>query len=216
MSEARFLPDSPPGLPAEVTSFIGRRFDRARIRALMSESRLVTLTGFGGVGKTRLALHVAREVRRAFPDGVRVAMLGTLADASEVPEVVAASFDLDPRVGQSPSSALVEYLRDRTALLLLDNCEHVIASAAAVVATVLEACPELRILATSREPLRVQGEAIFPVTALSVPPWSWTEETPLQQFESCQLFLDRARAVVGDFSLTAADREAVAAICRKL
>jgi len=216
MSEARFLPDSPPGLPAEVTSFIGRRFDRARVRALMSESRLVTLTGFGGVGKTRLALHVAREVRRAFPDGVRVAMLGTLADASEVPEVVATSFDLDPRVGQSPSSALVEYLRNRTALLLLDNCEHVIASVAAVVAMVLEACPEVRILATSREPLRVQGEAVFPVTALSVPPWSWTEETPLQQFESCQLFLDRARALVGDFSLTAADREAVAAICRKL
>lgn len=213
MTEALALPDSAGQLPAEVTSFVGRRFERSSVRELLSEFRLVTLTGFGGIGKTRLAMRMAAELRRVHPDGVCFVPLGALEEAEEVPDQVAASLGLTGRSVASSPAAIVDYLRERTLLLVLDNCEHVVDAAAVLAETVLRSCPTVRILATSREPLRVEGEVAHAVTPLSVPAGSGAA---LQESEAVQLFLDRARASAPGFTLNDDNRAAVAAICRKL
>jgi len=199
-----------------LTTFIGRRWDLRRIRDLLTESRLVTLTGYGGIGKTRLALRVAEQLRRAFRDGVYLVQLGALDDPDGVPEQIATALGLHGHPRQSPTISLVEYLRKRSALLVLDNCEHVVESAAVLADTVLRTCPGIRILATSREALRIDEEAVHPVAPLTVPAPNETGPTPLHQFESVQLFLDRARSLVPDFGISEENRTAVAAICRKL
>jgi predicted ATPase/DNA-binding NarL/FixJ family response regulator len=215
-TEAPTLTNAPGQLPAEVTTFIGRRWDLRRIRELMTESRLVTLTGFGGVGKTRLALRVADELRRAFRDGVYLVQLGALDDPESLPEQVGTALGLHGHPRQSPTISVVEYLRKRSALLVLDNCEHVVEDAAVLADTVLRTCRGIRILATSREALRIDGEAVHPVAPLTVPDAEETGRTPLRQFESVQLFLDRAGSIVPDFGISEENRAAVAAICRKL
>ena len=214
MTEAVSFSQAATDLPLEVTTFVGRRSDRTRIRELMAESRLVTLTGFGGIGKTRLALRMATELRRLF-EGVHVVALAGLTDPEDVPDEFAATLGLQGRSRQSATIATVEYLRSRSVLLVLDNCEHVIDVAAVMADTLLRTCPGVRILATSREPLRIQGEVEFPVAPLVVPSVT-TGAEPLQQYEAVQLFLDRARAIDPDFSLTEDNRAAVAAISRKL
>ena len=202
----------PADLPLDVTTFVGRRSDRSRIRALMSESRLVTLTGFGGIGKTRLALRLSTELRRAF-DAVFVVALGGVGDPEAVPDQVAAALGLQLRSRQSATILVVEYLRSKRALVVLDNCEHVVEAAAVVTDTLLRTCPDVHVLATSRGPLRVAGEIEYPLSPLTVPARG---QGPLHQYESVQLLLDRARAIVPDFALTDDNREAVAAISRKL
>ena len=214
MTEAVSFSQAATNLPLEVTTFVGRRSDRTRIRELMGESRLVTLTGFGGIGKTRLALQVATELRRLF-EGVHVVPLAGLTDPEDVPDEFAATLGLQGRSRQSATIATVEYLRSRTVLLVLDNCEHVVDVAAVMADTLLRTCPGVRILATSREPLRIQGEVEYPVAPLVVPGVATAAE-PLQQYEAVQLFLDRARAIVPDFALTEDNRATVAAIIRKL
>jgi predicted ATPase/DNA-binding NarL/FixJ family response regulator len=214
--KAPTVTDAPGQLPVEVTTFIGRRWDLRRIRELMTESRLVTLTGFGGVGKTRLALRVADELRRGFRDGVYLVQLGALDDPDGLPEQVASALGLHGHPRQSPTISVVEYLRKRSALLVLDNCEHVVEGAAVLADTVLRTCPGIRILATSREALRIDGEAVHPVAPLTVPTGDEPGGTPLHQFESVQLFLDRAGSIVPDFGISEENRAAVAAICRKL
>jgi len=214
MTEAVSLSLSATDLPLEVTTFVGRRSDRTRIRELMGESRLVTLTGFGGIGKTRLALRMASELRRLF-ESVHVVALAGLTDPQDVPDEFAATLGLQGRSRQSATIATVEYLRSRTVLLVLDNCEHVIDVAAVMADTLLRTCPGVRILATSREPIRIQGEVEFPVAPLVVPS-ATTGTEPLQQYDAVQLFLDRARAIDPDFALTEDNRAAVAAISRKL
>jgi predicted ATPase/DNA-binding CsgD family transcriptional regulator len=214
--KAAIVTNAPGLLPAEVTTFVGRRWDLRRIRELMTESRLVTLTGFGGVGKTRLALRVADERRRAFRDGVYLVQLGALDDPDGLPEQIASALGLHGHPRQSPTISVVEYLRKRSALLVLDNCEHVVEGAAVLADTVLRTCPGIRILATSREALRIDGEAVHPVAPLTVPAADETGRTPLHQFESVQLFLDRAGSIVPDFGISEENRAAVAAICRKL
>jgi len=214
MTEAVSLSQAAPDLPLEVTTFVGRRLDRGRIRELMAESRLVTLTGFGGIGKTRLALRMAAELRRRF-EGVYVVALAGLTDPEDVPDEFATTLGLQGRPRQSATIATVEYLRSRTALLVLDNCEHVIDVAAVMADTVLRTCPGVRILATSREPLRIQGELEYSVAPLVVPSVT-TGAEPLQQYDAVQLFVDRARAIDPDFALTEDNRAAVAAISRKL
>jgi len=214
MTDAVSLSQAAPNLPLEVTTFVGRRSDRARIRELVGESRLVTLTGFGGIGKTRLALRMATELRRLF-ENVHVVWLAGLTDPEDVPDEFATTLGLQGRSRQSATIATVEYLRSRTVLLVLDNCEHVVDGAAVMADTLLRTCPRVRILATSREPLRIQGEVEYPVAPLVVPSAS-TGTEPLQQYDAVELFLDRARAIDPGFALTEDNRAAVAAISRKL
>lgn len=202
-------------LPLEVTSFVGRRQDRSRIRQLMENSRLVTLTGFGGIGKTRLALRVTHDLRRIFPDGVYFVSLGELHRDDRVADQIAASLGLEGRARHSAAIGVTEYLRERTALLVLDNCEHVIDVAAQIADMLLHTCPAVRLLTTSREPLRIAGESVYAVAPLAAPDPS-SGPTPLQTYEAVQLFVERAKAVAPDFELADANRDAVAAICRKL
>jgi predicted ATPase/DNA-binding SARP family transcriptional activator/DNA-binding CsgD family transcriptional regulator len=209
-------------LPAALTSFIGRASERATLAALLvdggSGSRLVTLTGSGGVGKTRLALAVATEIAAggAFRDSVWLVELAGAAAPSLV-AVVAAALGVRDGPGRPPLKALVDALRDRETLLVLDNCEHLVESCAALCATLLIAAPGLRILATSRALLGVPGERSWPVPPLSLPPTEQTE-TPegLAGSEAVRLFVDRARWRRPNFAVTAANAAAIGAICRRL
>ena len=152
-------------LPAELTSFVDRRDELAEARRLLAESRLVTLTGIGGVGKTRLALWAAAELRRAFRDGVWLVQLDQLREEALVAQAIASTLGLQDRAGYSPATSLAEYLAGRQLLLVLDNCEHVVDAVAKLADLLLRAAPGLRVLATSRESLNITGE-----TVLAVPP----------------------------------------------
>jgi predicted ATPase/DNA-binding CsgD family transcriptional regulator len=203
-------------LPLELTSFIGRRQERADLRRALSGSRLVTLTGFGGVGKTRLALRVGADTRRAFSGGVWFVELAELRVPELLADTVAVQLGLRGLPAQASHRALGEFIGSREALLILDNCEHVIDASASLTDYLLHACPRLRILATSREPLRIAGEAVFPVTPLSVPGDGERADGPAHHCESVDLFLERAQAVMPGFALSHDDRSAVTGICRYL
>ncbi|MEV7096652.1 LuxR C-terminal-related transcriptional regulator [Amycolatopsis sp. NPDC051045] len=198
-------------LPAELTSFVGRRNELAEAKRLLSAARLVTLTGAGGVGKTRLALRVAADVRRAFPDGVWLVELADLGDPHLVPNTVATAFGL--RGTSDQAAGLAEYLEDKQLLLVLDNCEHVVHECAMLAAKLLAASGGLRVLATSRHTLHVEGEHILPVEPLPVPR---AEDDAAGPVEAVTLFTDRAAAVSPGFELTPDDRAAVIRICRRL
>jgi hypothetical protein len=150
--------DATDNLPAQVSSFIGRESALAEVDALLADHRLVTLTGSPGVGKTQLALHVAAGLRSRFRDGVWLVELAALAEPALVPSVVASTFDVRGEEGQTPAETLAGHLREHQLLLVLDNCEHLVDACAALTATLLRACPELRVLTTSREPLGTVGE----------------------------------------------------------
>src|SRR5262245_25273257 len=204
-------------LPAELTSFVGRRNEIAEVRRLLASSRLVTLTGVGGVGKTRLALQAAAGVRRAFRDGVWLVQLDQLRDEALVAQAVAGALGLQDRAGYVPAAALAEYLAGRQLLLVLDNCEHLVDAAAELADRLLRAAPGLRVLATSRESLNITGE-----TVLAVPPLAAPEAgrrltvAELARFPAAGLFAERAAQVVKGFALTEANLAAVAGICRRL
>ncbi|MFF1953526.1 NB-ARC domain-containing protein, partial [Kitasatospora herbaricolor] len=144
-------------LPADVTSLVGRRTELAELKRVLEDSRLVTLTGTGGVGKTRLALQVAREVRRAFPDGVFWVSLAEVGEPGLVALTVMDAVGLRT-MGPEVTAGLVDYLRDKRLLLVLDNCEHLVEACADLAAELLPACPGVRVLATSREVLDIAGE----------------------------------------------------------
>jgi non-specific serine/threonine protein kinase len=188
-------------LPSEVSSFVGREHELSEIVRLLHAHRLVTLTGTGGSGKTRLALAVAGELDEIFADGVWVVELAPIGDPELVPRVVAAVTDIGERPGQPPTETLVEVLRGRTALLVLDNCEHLVDACAVLVETLLRGCPELRILATSREALGITGEVAWPVPPLR---------------EAVRLFTERAVAVRPSFGLTEENASAVTQIAEQL
>lgn len=204
-------------LPLELTSFVGRRRELAEAKKLLATSRLVTLSGVGGVGKTRLALRVSAEVRRAFGDGVWLVDLGQLRDPMLVAHSVAGVLGLRDQSGRSPLDALREYLASRRLLLVLDNCEHVIESCAEVAEALLRSTPGLHILATSREPLAVPGEMVLPVPSLPVPdPEKPSSVRELPRYDAARLFADRAAAALNGFAFTDDNREAVARICHDL
>jgi predicted ATPase/DNA-binding CsgD family transcriptional regulator len=203
-------------LPAELSDFVGRRRETSEIRRLLEGNRLVTLIGTGGVGKTRLAVQVARQVRRASPDGVWLVELAAVADPEHVPAAVAGVWGVTDRSPRSVLAALAGYLEDKRLLLVLDNCEHLIEACALLVGKLLGIAPELRVVATSREPLRVDGEQVFPVAPLATPDPAAPPAGDLSEFEGVRLFVDRARAVLPTFAVTAANRVAVAGVCRRL
>jgi non-specific serine/threonine protein kinase len=204
-------------LPAELTSFVGRRGELTEVRRLLAGSRLVTLTGIGGVGKTRLALRAAAGLRRAFRDGVWLVQLDQVRDEALVGQAVAGALGLQDRAGYAPAVALAEYLAGRQLLLVLDNCEHVVDAAAKLADVLLRAAAGLRVLATSRESLDMAGE-----TVLAVPPLASPEAerrltvAELARFPAAGLFAERAAHVVPGFALTEANMAAVAGICRRL
>jgi predicted ATPase/DNA-binding CsgD family transcriptional regulator len=204
-------------LPAEVTSFIGRRREIAEVREKLTEGRLASLVGPGGVGKTRLAIRVAADLRRGFRDGGWLVELAEVLDPELVPDAVMSALDLRDQAGAGAAALLLSYLRDKELLLVVDNCEHLLGAAARIVADVMKAAPGVRVIATSREPLSVPGEYVVPVPPLELPPPDSAEPLArLRQNEAVVLFMDRARAAAGTFELTISNQTAVAGLCRRL
>ena len=204
-------------LPAEATTFVGRRRELGEIRKKLATARVVSLVGPGGVGKTRLALRVGDELARSFADGAWLVELGEVTDPAFVTDAVLAALDLRDQAGSKPIEMLVSYLRERRLLLLVDNCEHLLEAAAQLVSAVLRAAPDVRVIATSREPLQVAGEYVVPVPPLELPSADGAELlAQLEQNEAVMLFRERAAAASGAFELTASNAAAVAAVCRRL
>jgi non-specific serine/threonine protein kinase len=232
----RPAPPSPPGggpdpapsgraraqLPAPLTSFVGREAERAALARLLTAAppagaRLLTLTGPGGCGKTRLALAVSADLAASFADGVAWVDLAALTDPGLVPQAVAAALGLREEAGGSLIDVLRVTLQARRLLLALDNCEHLVAACAALAETLLHACPSLRILATSREALALAGETIRRVPSLAVPP---PDRSPTVEevggAEAAQLFVERAAAVLPTFAVTPVTAPLLAQLCRRL
>jgi predicted ATPase/DNA-binding CsgD family transcriptional regulator len=201
-------------LPAELTSFVGRRRELAETRKLLASSRMLTLTGVGGVGKTRLALRIAAEVRRTFPDGVWFVELAALHDPQLLPHTVANTLELR-QVSADPAGDLAAYLEEKRLLVVLDNCEHLTDACAVLAGKLLAAAPDLRIIATSRHVLGVEGEQILVVPPLSTPD-AEVGAGDAAHYDSVSLFLDRAAAVAPDFELADGNRNAVVELCRRL
>ena len=205
------------GLPAPLTSFIGREREVARIDALLQHERLVTLTGTGGIGKTRLAIRAAASQRERFRDGVHFVSLVPVTDPTLLPQTIAQTLGLRDAGGVTHEERIIGYLRERHALLVLDNFEHVL-EAAPFVAELLAACHDVSVLATSRAPLGISGEHELPVPPLSVPTPDGltTPERLADPGDAVRLFVERAQGVHPDFALTSEHAPAVAKICRRL
>jgi predicted ATPase/DNA-binding CsgD family transcriptional regulator len=204
-------------LPAELTSFVGRRRELTAIRSTLADARLLTLTGAGGVGKTRLAVHAGRELSRTLPDGVWLVDLQELRNASLVATIIMNALDVRNQSDRSPVSLLVDFLAEKELLLILDNCEHLLDSCAAVVSAILHGTPAIRVLATSREPLNSEGEFVYPVPPLAIPQANAANSIEqLRQYEAVALFCDRAASASGQFELSPDNYEAVVQLCRQL
>jgi len=204
-------------LPAEATSFIGRRRELAEVRKKLTVARLVSLVGPGGVGKTRLALRIAADLGRAFAGGAWLVELAEVRDPALVTNAAMAALDLRDQAATEPLTVLLTYLRDMELLLVLDNCEHLLGAAARVATEIVKAAPRVRIIATSREPLQVAGEHVIPVPPLELPAAHAAEPlTRLRQNEAVMLFTERATAASGSFELTASNQPAVVDLCRRL
>jgi predicted ATPase len=204
-------------LPLELSSFIGREREVAEIKRLLAGRRLVTLSGPGGCGKTRLALAVAQDLVEGFEDGVWWVELASFSDPELVLRAAASALGVREAPDRSLTGALVEHLKPRKTLLVLDNCEHLVEGCAALADTLLRACPDLQILATSREPLRIAGEATWLVPSLSLPdPRRPPPAGELARYEAVRLFVERAGEVDAGFALTDRNASAVARLCHGL
>jgi len=209
----------PNNLPSQVTSFIGRRRERTDVRRLFSSTRLVTLTGAGGTGKTRLAIQVASDMLVEFPDGAWLVELETLDDAHFVPQSVASVLGVQEEPGKPFAATLADSVGERGMLLVLDNCEHVAAAVASLGEVLLRSCPNLRILATSRESLGLGGETVWRVPTLSVPDIRTSAiktKDGAGRYESVRLFVDRATATQPSFQFTDRNAPTIAQICHRL
>ncbi len=204
-------------LPAMRSSFVGREREMQEVKRELSMTRLLTLTGVGGSGKTRLALKVTRELVGAYPDGAWLVELASLSEGALVPQVVAGALGVHEQPSQPLTDALAEALRTKQMLLVMDNCEHLIDAVAHLADVLLDSCPRLRILTTSREALGIAGESVWLVPPLSVPQQNHAPTVEeLEGYESVRLLMERARRRNLAFALTSENVEAVAEICRRL
>jgi predicted ATPase/class 3 adenylate cyclase len=211
----RTLDAFPGNLPAQVTAFVGRDDEQRAVAKALEESRVVTLTGVGGVGKTRLALQVAADAVPGYADGAWLVELGGVADADAVEEVVATTLTVQPQPGQSLRESLISYLRMKRLLVVLDNCEHLLEPVGDFVDRAVRAAPRVTVLATSREALGVAGERVLGVRSLPMPA---TDDDPvvIATADAVRLFVERAQSARADFALTADSAETVARLCRRL
>jgi non-specific serine/threonine protein kinase len=206
----------PHNIPAELTSFIGRERELGQVRGFLARTRLLTLTGAGGCGKSRLALRIAALVLSNFPDGVWVTELASLADPALVPHSVASVLKVPDQAGRRPEETLIEALRPRSLLLVLDNCEHLQAACAGLARELLQGCAHVRILATSRTPLNAPGETLWRVPSLSLPAGDRVSVRTVEKCEAGRLFVERARSIGGAFRLSDDTAEVVEKVCRRL
>ena len=210
----RSLDAFPGNLPVQLTSFVGRDEDVAGVAKALNESRLVTLTGVGGVGKTRLAMQTAAELVPRFADGVWLCELAATNDPDLLAQVLVAALGVQPRPGRSLAESVCDYLGAKQVLMIVDNCEHLLDAAAEIAEAILLAAPGVRVLATSREPLAVAGEQVLAVRSLRV-----ASELSLEAIAACeavQLFMERAGATRPSFELDATNAEDILEICRRL
>jgi predicted ATPase len=203
-------------LPVQLTSFIGRETELIEAKRLLHTTRLLTLTGPGGTGKTRFSLQLAADVMDKYPAGAWLVELAPLTDPSMVLPTVASSPELRELPGQALMDSLVNYLRGKTLLLILDNCEHLIEACAQIASRLLSACPGLTILPSSREALGVAGETAFRLPSLSLPAADASTVESFLQSEAVRLFVERARSAQPQFALTQQNLSAVAQICLRL
>ncbi len=206
----------PNNLPIQLTSFVGRDRELKEGGRLLATTHLLTLTGPGGTGKTRLALQLAAEDLESFADGVWLVELAPLADPHLVPQTVAAVLGVPQQGGRPASEVLSDFLKPKKLLLLLDNCEHLIEDCAALASKLLRACPGLKILATSREPLGISGETIYRVPSLDIPDATERGAAQISGHGAIRLFVERAAAVKPSFRLTEGNGASVAQICTRL
>ena len=201
-------------LPQQLTRFIGRQRELEAVRSLVSQSRLTTLCGAGGIGKTRLALEVARDSLDEYADGVWLVEFASISDSHLIPQTVASALDLREERGRSITDAVTSYLKSRHLLLVLDNCEHVIGAIAQLADVLLRNCPNLYVLATSREALAIAGETLFRVPPLSLPDTATgLDAAGLGKHEAVELFVERVRAVRAAFVLNESNAALVAKVC---
>ncbi len=207
----------PHNLPLQLSSFVGREEELAEVERLLGDTRLLTLTGPGGSGKTRLAVVAASELVGRFEDGIWMVELAPLSDPSLVSQAGASVLGAREQPGRSVLETLSEHLRAKELLLVLDNCEHLIGACAGAVETLLRSCPRLRVLATSREALAISGEVAWPVPSLTLPDLRRLPDIEgLPRYESARLFVERAAAVRLGFALTEQNAAAVARVCYRL
>lgn len=199
-------------LPMQLTSFVGREKEIAAVKHYLTETRLLTLLGMGGTGKTRLSLQTGAELIDSFSNGVWFIDLAPITDGSQIERAIIAAFGMREEAGQAPLASLAEYVQSRALLLILDNCEHLVQDSARVADALLRAGSQIQILATSREALNIPGEAIYAVPTLALP------DTPqaINQSEAVRLFVERATAAQPRFRLTPQNAELVLEICRRL
>jgi predicted ATPase len=209
-------PELPNNLPSLLSAFVGRDAELAQVREMLRASRLVTLTGAGGSGKTRLALQAAAELLDGFPDGVWLAELAPLTDGSQIATTVAAVLGIHHLAARPATEAVASALAGQHALILLDNCEHLIDAAVKFTDAVIRQCPGVRFLATSREPLGIDGELVYRVPSLSLPPPDADAVDELTASDAVRLFAERAGAHQPGFALNAAAAPLVVTVCRRL
>jgi predicted ATPase/DNA-binding CsgD family transcriptional regulator len=203
-------------LPAEFSSFVGRAGEVADLAELVRSARAVTLCGAGGIGKTRLALRLVAAIADTFPDGVWFVDLGELRQPGFVPAAVASVVGVDEEPGRPLTDTLADAVRHRQALLVLDNCEHLVRECASLCQRLLAGAPELRVLATSREPLHVAAETVWQVPPLAQPPPAETDWAAIGDFDAVRLFTERAAAASPGFGIRRANAASIARICRAL
>ncbi|MDQ6710307.1 MAG: adenylate/guanylate cyclase domain-containing protein, partial [Candidatus Dormibacteraeota bacterium] len=204
-------------VPLQLTTFLGRDKEIAELKPLIQSTRLLTLVGSGGIGKTRLAIQLATEVLESYGNGVWIVELAPITDPDLVPRALMTVLDVHEQVGRTPIDSLIDYLRPKDALLLFDNCEHLVESCARLAEMLLQTCPRVRIVATSREGLGVAGESVWRVPSLGVP-----DADRLPSFErvaesaAVALFADRAMAASPTFRITEANAAQVVQVCQRL
>ena len=212
----RALCEDTHNLPVQLTSFVGREDEKKVLINILGSNRLVTLAGSGGCGKTRLAQQTAAELVDEFPQGVWQVELAPVTDPAQVPQALADVLSVREEFGTTLTNTLCNALKSRKTLLLVDNCEHLLDAASQLADALLKQCPNVHILASSREGLGVPGEQIYRIPSLSTPPTGGATVSQMEQYESVQLFVERARLHQPGFALTAGNVASVGAVCARL